>query len=69
MLDKHKLDRPYKISRTEARNWYNGAQSIPQGVRDGADNSVVERMQDSALKIMWFRRFIQIRKRMFSMGL
>ena len=40
---KNRWGRPYKISRTEARDWYHGAQSIPQGIRDGADNSKVVR--------------------------
>ena len=40
---KNKNGRPYNISRTEARDWYHAAQSIPQGIRDGADNSAVVR--------------------------
>lgn len=40
---KNRWGKPYKISRTEARDWYHGAQSIPQGIRDGADNSAVVR--------------------------
>ncbi len=40
---KNRYGRPYKISRTEARDWYHGAQSIPQGIRDGADNSTIVR--------------------------
>lgn len=38
---KNRWGKPYTISRTEARDWYHGAQSIPQGIRDGADNSKV----------------------------
>lgn len=38
---KNRWGKPYKISRTEARDWYHGAQNIPQGIRDGADNSAV----------------------------
>ena len=38
---KNRWGKPYKISRTEARDWYHAAQSIPQGIRDGADNSAV----------------------------
>lgn len=40
---KNRWGKPYKISRTEARDWYHGAQGIPQGIRDGADNSAVVR--------------------------
>ena len=40
---KNRWGKPYKISRTEARDWYHGAQSIPQGIKDGADNSAVVR--------------------------
>lgn len=40
---KNRWGKPYTISRTEARDWYHGAQSIPQGIRDGADNSAVVR--------------------------
>jgi len=38
---KDKNGHKYKISRTEARDWYHGAQGMPQGIRDGADNSRV----------------------------
>ena len=38
---KNRYGKPYKISRTEARDWYHGSQSMPQGIRDGADNSAV----------------------------
>ena len=38
---KNRWGNPYKISRTEARDWYHGAQSIPKGIRDGADNTRV----------------------------
>lgn len=38
---KNRYGNPYKISRTEARDWYYGSQSIPQGIRDGADKVTV----------------------------
>lgn len=38
---KNRWGNPYKISRTEARDWFHGAASIPQGIRDGADNTKV----------------------------
>lgn len=40
---KNRWGKPYKISRTEARDWYHASQSIPQGIKDGADNSAVVR--------------------------
>ena len=38
---KNRWGNPYKISNTEARDWFHGSQDIPQGIRDGSDNSKV----------------------------
>lgn len=38
---KNKHGNPYKISRTEARDWFHGAAGIPQGIRDGAEKTCV----------------------------